>query len=119
MATTTRITILDEILAHKRLEVAAAMRARPFPAVEDASLAQQPARPFTAALRPAAPESVPRLIAEISAGCELWPGDVIITGTPAGVGFARKPPEYLAAGDSVEVEIEGIGTLRNRVEWRT
>jgi 2-keto-4-pentenoate hydratase/2-oxohepta-3-ene-1,7-dioic acid hydratase in catechol pathway len=59
---------------------------------------------------------IPRLIAEISAGCELWPGDVIITGTPAGVGFARTPPEYLKPGDVVEVEIEGIGTLRNIVE---
>ena len=59
---------------------------------------------------------VPRLVAEISAGCELWPGDVIITGTPAGVGFARTPPEYLRIGDTVEVEIEGVGVLRNRVE---
>jgi len=61
---------------------------------------------------------VPRLIAEISAGCELWPGDVIITGTPAGVGFARTPPEFLRVGDTVEIEIEGIGVLRNRVEGR-
>jgi 2-keto-4-pentenoate hydratase/2-oxohepta-3-ene-1,7-dioic acid hydratase in catechol pathway len=59
---------------------------------------------------------IPRLIAEISAGCELWPGDVIITGTPAGVGFARTPPEYLKPGDVVEIEIEGIGTLRNIVK---
>jgi 2-keto-4-pentenoate hydratase/2-oxohepta-3-ene-1,7-dioic acid hydratase in catechol pathway len=59
---------------------------------------------------------IPRLIAEISAGCELWPGDIIITGTPAGVGFARTPPEFLRIGDTVEVEIEGIGVLRNRVE---
>ena len=62
---------------------------------------------------------IPRLIAEISAGCELWPGDVIITGTPAGVGFARTPPEFMKPGDIVEIEIEGIGTLRNRVEGRT
>jgi 2-keto-4-pentenoate hydratase/2-oxohepta-3-ene-1,7-dioic acid hydratase in catechol pathway len=62
---------------------------------------------------------IPRLIAELSAGCELWPGDLIITGTPAGVGFARKPPEYLAVGDTVEVEIEGIGILRNTVTGRT
>jgi 2-keto-4-pentenoate hydratase/2-oxohepta-3-ene-1,7-dioic acid hydratase in catechol pathway len=59
---------------------------------------------------------IPRLIAEISAGCELWPGDIVITGTPAGVGFARTPPEFLRIGDTVEVEIEGIGILRNRVE---
>ncbi|MEK6208251.1 MAG: fumarylacetoacetate hydrolase family protein [Chloroflexota bacterium] len=60
---------------------------------------------------------IPRIIAEISAGCELWPGDLIITGTPAGVGFARKPPEYLRVGDVVEVEIEGIGVLRNTIRW--
>jgi 2-keto-4-pentenoate hydratase/2-oxohepta-3-ene-1,7-dioic acid hydratase in catechol pathway len=61
---------------------------------------------------------IPRLIAEISAGCTLWPGDLIITGTPAGVGFARTPPEYLKLGDTVEVEIEGIGVLRNTVQGR-
>ena len=62
---------------------------------------------------------IPRLIAEISAGCTLWPGDMIITGTPAGVGFARTPPEYLKVGDTVEVEIEGIGVLRNTIAGRT
>jgi len=62
---------------------------------------------------------IPRLIAEISAGCELWPGDVIITGTAAGVGFARTPPEYLRVGDVVEIEIEGIGVLRNTIKGRT
>jgi len=62
---------------------------------------------------------IPRLIAEISAGCELWPGDMIITGTPAGVGFARTPPEYLKIGDVIEIEIEGIGVLRNTVRGRT
>jgi len=62
---------------------------------------------------------IPRLIAEISAGCELWPGDLIITGTPAGVGFARNPPEYLKVGDVVEIEIEGIGVLRNTIKGRT
>jgi 2-keto-4-pentenoate hydratase/2-oxohepta-3-ene-1,7-dioic acid hydratase in catechol pathway len=62
---------------------------------------------------------IPRLIAEISAGCELWPGDMIITGTPAGVGFARTPPEYLKVGDVVEVEIEGIGVLRNPIQGRS
>jgi 2-keto-4-pentenoate hydratase/2-oxohepta-3-ene-1,7-dioic acid hydratase in catechol pathway len=61
---------------------------------------------------------IPRLIADISAGCELWPGDLIITGTPAGVGFARKPPEFLKIGDVVEVEIEGIGVLRNTIQGR-
>ena len=46
----------------------------------------------------------------------LEPGDIIATGTPAGVGFTRKPPLFLRAGDDVEVEIEGVGVLRNAVE---
>jgi len=58
---------------------------------------------------------VPRIIAELSRGLSLEAGDVILTGTPSGVGFARTPPRYLAAGDVVESEIEGIGTLRNEV----
>jgi 2-keto-4-pentenoate hydratase/2-oxohepta-3-ene-1,7-dioic acid hydratase in catechol pathway len=56
-----------------------------------------------------------RLIAELSKGMTLLPGDVIATGTPEGVGFARNPPEFLADGDALEVEIEKIGVLRNRV----
>jgi 2,4-diketo-3-deoxy-L-fuconate hydrolase len=56
-----------------------------------------------------------RLIAELSAGMTLLPGDVIATGTPEGVGFARTPPEFLADGDVMEVEIEKIGVLRNEV----
>ena len=59
---------------------------------------------------------VTRIIAEISAGLTLHPGDVIITGTPEGVGMGRTPPEWLKPGDVVEVEIERIGILRNRVE---
>jgi 2-keto-4-pentenoate hydratase/2-oxohepta-3-ene-1,7-dioic acid hydratase in catechol pathway len=59
--------------------------------------------------------SVPRLIAELSRGMTLLPGDVIATGTPEGVGFARNPPEFLADGDLLEVEIERIGILRNIV----
>jgi len=59
---------------------------------------------------------VRRIIAEISAGLTLHPGDVIITGTPEGVGMGRTPPEWLKPGDVVEVEIERIGVLRNRVE---
>ena len=58
---------------------------------------------------------VARLIAELSQGMTLLPGDVIATGTPEGVGFARNPPEFLADGDVLEVEIERIGTLRNIV----
>lgn len=58
---------------------------------------------------------IPRLISEFSAGCRLQSGDMMITGTPEGVGFARKPPEFMKPGDVVEVEIEGIGVLRNHV----
>ncbi len=58
---------------------------------------------------------IPRLIAELSRGMTLEPGDVIATGTPAGVGFARTPPEFLQDGDEMEVAIEGIGVLRNRI----
>lgn len=59
--------------------------------------------------------SIPRLIAYASTIFTLVPGDVIVTGTPAGVGFGRKPPVYMQAGDVVEVEIEALGTLRNTV----
>lgn len=58
---------------------------------------------------------IPRLIAELSRGLTLLPGDAIATGTPEGVGFARTPPEFLADGDVMEVEIERIGVLRNAV----
>ncbi|MBV9270045.1 MAG: fumarylacetoacetate hydrolase family protein [Candidatus Eremiobacteraeota bacterium] len=58
---------------------------------------------------------LPRIIAELSKGMTLQPGDVIATGTPEGVGFARTPPEFLADGDVVEVEIQNIGVLRNTV----
>ena len=54
-------------------------------------------------------------IAFITSFMTLEPGDIIATGTPAGVGFVRKPPIALKHGDVVEVEIEKIGTLRNRV----
>jgi 2-keto-4-pentenoate hydratase/2-oxohepta-3-ene-1,7-dioic acid hydratase in catechol pathway len=57
---------------------------------------------------------VPRLIAELSAVLPLLPGDVIFTGTPAGVGIARQPATFLAPGQVLETWIEGIGTIRNR-----
>jgi 2,4-didehydro-3-deoxy-L-rhamnonate hydrolase len=57
---------------------------------------------------------VPRLIAELSAVLPLLPGDIIFTGTPAGVGMARKPPRSLQPGQVLETWIEGIGTIRNR-----
>jgi 2-keto-4-pentenoate hydratase/2-oxohepta-3-ene-1,7-dioic acid hydratase in catechol pathway len=56
---------------------------------------------------------IPTLIQAISAAVRLEPGDVIATGTPAGVGIGRTPPAYLAPGDLVEVSVDGIGTLRN------
>lgn len=57
-----------------------------------------------------------RLIAELSFGMTLHAGDVILTGTPSGVGFARTPPVFLAAGDEIVVRATGLGELRNRVE---
>ena len=58
---------------------------------------------------------LPRLIADLSAGMTLEAGDIISTGTPEGVGFARNPPEFMKPGDLMETEIEGIGTLRNPI----
>lgn len=58
---------------------------------------------------------VPALISYCSTFAELLPGDVIVTGTPGGVGYVRKPPVYLQPGDVVEVDIPGVGVLRNGV----
>ena len=58
---------------------------------------------------------IPTLIETISAGMTLLPGDVIATGTPAGVGIGFKPPRFLKVGDRVTVEIEGLGRLSNKV----
>jgi 2-keto-4-pentenoate hydratase/2-oxohepta-3-ene-1,7-dioic acid hydratase in catechol pathway len=55
------------------------------------------------------------LIHFLSRGMTFEPGDLIMTGTPHGVGFAMKPPRYLVPGDVVECEVEGLGMLRNRV----
>ncbi len=59
--------------------------------------------------------NIPRLVAYLSQAMTLEPGDVIATGTPGGVGFARNPPRFLQPGDVVEVEIGGLGTLVNPV----
>jgi len=59
---------------------------------------------------------IPTLIETVSRGITLLPGDVIATGTPAGVGMGLNPPRWLAAGDVVRIEIDGIGTLENPIE---
>ncbi|MCW5960843.1 MAG: fumarylacetoacetate hydrolase family protein [Pyrinomonadaceae bacterium] len=59
---------------------------------------------------------IPELIEFLSSSITLEPGDVIATGTPPGVGFARKPPLFMKDGDIAEVEIEGLGILSNRVK---
>ena len=59
--------------------------------------------------------NVPRSIEFLSTFTTLRPGDVIATGTPGGVGFARQPPVWLEPGDLIEVEIEGVGRIANRV----
>jgi 2-keto-4-pentenoate hydratase/2-oxohepta-3-ene-1,7-dioic acid hydratase in catechol pathway len=58
---------------------------------------------------------VDELIASLSHGLTLEAGDIIACGTPDGVGFARTPPEFLQDGDIMETEVEGIGTMRNRI----
>ncbi len=58
---------------------------------------------------------IPELIARVSEAMTLRPGDVLVTGTPAGVGFARKPPLFMKDGDVCEVEVESIGLLTNRI----
>ncbi|WP_037360334.1 fumarylacetoacetate hydrolase family protein [Amycolatopsis orientalis] len=58
---------------------------------------------------------IPELIATLSAGITLLPGDIIATGTPAGVGIGFEPPKFLRRGDVVEVSISGLGALRNRI----
>jgi 2,4-diketo-3-deoxy-L-fuconate hydrolase len=59
--------------------------------------------------------SIPQLVVELSAILPLLPGDLIFTGTPAGVGFVRKPPRFLKPGDTLETWVEGVGTIRNRI----
>jgi len=59
--------------------------------------------------------SVPQLIAFLSQDTTLWPGTVILTGTPSGVAAAMKPPRWLKSGDEVVITIEAIGALKNKV----
>jgi 2-keto-4-pentenoate hydratase/2-oxohepta-3-ene-1,7-dioic acid hydratase in catechol pathway len=59
---------------------------------------------------------VAETLADISQGMTLHPGDVIVTGTPSGVGFARNPPVWMNEGDVCEIEIEGVGLLRNPIK---
>jgi 2-keto-4-pentenoate hydratase/2-oxohepta-3-ene-1,7-dioic acid hydratase in catechol pathway len=58
---------------------------------------------------------IPQIIEYLTTAFTLRPGDVVFTGTPAGVGVSRKPPQFLKAGDTVRIEISGLGTLENRV----
>jgi len=62
---------------------------------------------------------IDRLIESLSQGLTLEAGDILATGTPDGVGFARTPPEFLQDGDIMETDVEGIGTMRNRIVART
>ena len=61
---------------------------------------------------------VPSLIATLSQGITLLPGDIIVTGTPAGEGIGFKPTKYLVPGDVITVEISGIGILENQIHER-
>jgi 2-keto-4-pentenoate hydratase/2-oxohepta-3-ene-1,7-dioic acid hydratase in catechol pathway len=58
---------------------------------------------------------IAKLIEELSLAMTLLPGDILLTGTPEGVGYARTPPEYLSLGDEVTVTISGIGKITNGV----
>ena len=58
---------------------------------------------------------IPVIISELSRSLTLLPGDIIATGTPSGVGYSRKPPEFLKPGDMMETEITGVGIIRNKI----
>ncbi len=58
---------------------------------------------------------IPVVIAELSRSLTLMPGDIIATGTPSGVGYSRKPPEFLKPGDVMETQITGIGIIRKKI----
>ncbi|MBI2131378.1 MAG: fumarylacetoacetate hydrolase family protein, partial [Candidatus Tectomicrobia bacterium] len=59
--------------------------------------------------------SVPAMLSSLSQGFTLEPGDIFMTGTPSGVGYAREVPSFLRPGDVVEIEVEGLGRLVNPV----
>ena len=59
---------------------------------------------------------VAETLVDLTQAITLEPGDLLVTGTPSGVGHARKPPVWMRAGDVCEIEIEGVGTLRNPIE---
>ncbi len=59
---------------------------------------------------------IPTIIETLSAGMELQPGDVIATGTPAGVGIGFNPPKWVKTGDTIRIEVQGLGTLENSVD---
>jgi 2-keto-4-pentenoate hydratase/2-oxohepta-3-ene-1,7-dioic acid hydratase in catechol pathway len=59
--------------------------------------------------------SIPRLVTFISETCSLIPGDLILTGTPSGVGMAMDPPRFLQPGDAVRIEIESLGAIEHAI----
>jgi 2-keto-4-pentenoate hydratase/2-oxohepta-3-ene-1,7-dioic acid hydratase in catechol pathway len=59
---------------------------------------------------------IPTLIETCSRGITLYPGDVIATGTPAGVGMGQTPPQWLKSGDVVRIEVDGVGVIENAFE---
>jgi 2-keto-4-pentenoate hydratase/2-oxohepta-3-ene-1,7-dioic acid hydratase in catechol pathway len=61
---------------------------------------------------------ISRIISALSVTMTLEPGDIISTGTPAGVAMSMKEPKYLKDGDVVEITIENLGTIRNRITFR-
>ena len=58
---------------------------------------------------------IPRIIEEFSIGMALEPGDIILSGTPSGIGYARTPPEFMVVGDEMKATISGIGELVNHI----
>jgi 2-keto-4-pentenoate hydratase/2-oxohepta-3-ene-1,7-dioic acid hydratase in catechol pathway len=58
---------------------------------------------------------IPKLLASLTTDITLYPGDVVSTGTPGGIGYFRDPPEFMAPGDVITAEVEHVGRLTNRV----